>query len=87
MEPVEIFNTLYTKIQNFLPDVCDGRSLNMNITYIKNHFPSYQYTGKTDFNDVLRWCQTHLGNNWVWNYETIYFKTEEDKMFFILGQS
>lgn len=52
--------------------------------YIKKHFPNWQYNGADKFENILIWCQRHLDNNFVWNWETIYFKTEEDRTLFLL---
>jgi hypothetical protein len=52
--------------------------------YIRNNFPQQQYTGIDKFDNVIIWCHAHLGNNFVWDWETFYFKTEKDKAFFLL---
>lgn len=54
------------------------------IGYIKGKFPYWQYTGAVPFTEVMLWCEHHLGNNWIWNFETIYFKTEQDRTAFLL---
>lgn len=51
---------------------------------VKQHFPSWQYNGAAPFSDVMLWCEEHFGNNWIWNWETIYFKREKDLVFFKL---
>ena len=47
-------------------------------------FPSWQYNGVAPMNDILFWCEEHLGNNWTWHWETIYFKYERDRTAFML---
>lgn len=58
-----------------------------SIRIIKQYFPSWQYNGIAPFDEVLQWCEQHFGNNWIWNWETIYFKREEDKLLFLLKWS
>jgi hypothetical protein len=54
------------------------------VKIIKQYFPSWQYNGVVPFGDVLRWCEEHFGNDWIWDWETVYFKREEDKTAFLL---
>lgn len=54
------------------------------ITFIKKTFPSYQYNGAATFQEIMMWCEEHFGNDWIWNYETIYFKHEKDYVLFSL---
>jgi hypothetical protein len=84
----KIFYSLEYKMLNFL---CDHKSRPYGtwekIQYIKKNFPSWQYTGVAPFDDILEWCEEHFGNDWIWNYETIYFKTEPDRLVFALRWS
>jgi len=57
---------------------------NDGVRVIKQYFPSWQYNGVAPFDNVLQWCELHFGNNWIWDWETIYFKREEDKTVFLL---
>ena len=52
--------------------------------YIRKNFPKWQFNGLDEFDNILIWCQVHLDNNFVWDWETIYFKTDADKAFFLL---
>lgn len=81
----KIFYTLDHKILNFIYD----RKVRYTgtweaIQYIKKNFPYWQYNGVAPFDDVLDWCEEHLGNDWIWNFETIYFKHERDRTAFML---
>jgi len=80
LEVDKIWLTLPDKVKNFCPGVRpqDG------IRVISNNFPRWQYNGAAKFTDMLIWCEQHLGNNFVWNFETVYFKTEKDKVVFLL---
>lgn len=51
---------------------------------IREYFPSYQYTGKGQFEDVMLWCEEHFGRDWIWSMETFYFKYERDRTAFLL---
>lgn len=51
---------------------------------VKDYFPSWQYTGVAPFDDIMSWCQEHFGRDWLWNFETIYFKHEQDRTAFML---
>ena len=55
-----------------------------SIRIIKEYFPSWQYNGIAPFVEILQWCEKNFDNNWIWNWETIYFKREEDKTMFLL---
>lgn len=77
----KIFYTLPDKMENFTGSRMDN---NDNMHYIRHNFPSWQYNGIVEFDYVLIWCEQYLGNNFVWNWETIYFKTEADKTVFLL---
>ena len=83
-----VYATLYDKLINF---VGTGHNITADswsvIRYVKGNFPSWQYNGVAKFEDVMFWCEEHFGNNWIWNFETIYFKTKEDKMMFALRWS
>ena len=81
----QIFYTLDRKIENFLGEKLATKYRGgASIRIIQNSFPSWQYTGIAPFDDVLDWCEEILGDNFVWNYETIYFKRESDRTMFML---
>ena len=85
MKVDKIFYTLHRKIDNFLGDRATARRGGSAIPDIINgQFPSWQYNGVADFDDVLDWCEATLGDNFVWSYETIYFKYEQDRTAFML---
>ena len=84
----KIFYTLEYKMLNFLYDRKDSPTGTWErIQYIKKNFPSWQYNGVAPFDDVLAWCEEQLCNDFIWNLETIYFKTEQDKLLFALRWS
>ena len=77
----KLWQTLQDKMENFIGirvDDADARK------YIRNNFPKWQFKGLDEFDNILIWCQVNLDNNFVWDWETIYFKSEKDKAFFLL---
>lgn len=36
------------------------------------------------FKDMVIWCEQTLGNNFAWNFNTIYFKNPKDRTLFTL---
>ena len=84
-----IHTTLNDKLMNF---VGAGRCLGgwarwESLGLVKKTFPNWQYTGAAPFDEVAVWCEEHFGNNWIWEWETIYFKHEKDLVFFKLRWS
>lgn len=80
-----VYASLREKAREFALEEYKDRPLsNANINYIKQTYPNWQYNGAGPFEDVMLWCEEHLGNDWIWNFETIYFKTKDDKAFFSL---
>jgi hypothetical protein len=77
----KIFYTLPDKMENFTGQRVDNSG---SQSYIRRNFPNWQYNGADEFDNILIWCEQHLGNNFVWNWETIYFKTEQDRTVFLL---
>lgn len=82
-----LYATLLDKLMNFVGG--DKRKTGSwsaweSIQLVKKTFPSWQYNGVATFEDVMLWCEEHLHNDWIWNFETIYFKTQEDKLVFML---
>jgi hypothetical protein len=79
-----VYSTLNDKLMNFIP----GRERYTDtwavIRYVKGNFPSWQYNGVAPFEEVAIWCEQHFGNDWIWNFETVYFKHERDRLFFLL---
>lgn len=80
-----IHATLQDKLMNFIGG---GHRITADswavIRYVKEHFPSWQYNGIAPFEEVVEWCEQHFGNDWIWNFETIYFKHERDRTAFML---
>ena len=85
--PIDLIHTtLNDKLMNF---VGAGRCLggwarHESTEFVKKTFPSWQYTGVAPFEEVAMWCEQHFGNDWIWNWETIYFKHEKDRTAFLL---
>jgi hypothetical protein len=80
----KIWQTLPDKMETFTGSrICDADARK----YILNNFPKQQYTGIDEFDNVIIWCHAHLGNNFFWDWETFYFKTEQDRVFFLLRWS
>lgn len=77
----QIFYTLPDKLENFAGV---RRDSDLAQRYIRNNFPGWQYTGTAKFDNILIWCEQHFGNDFVWDWETIYFKTEAVKTAFLL---
>ena len=89
LESDVFYTTLNDKLMNF---VGAGRCLGgwarwESLTFVRKTFPSWQYTGEVPFSEVMVWCEEHFGNNWIWEWETIYFKHEKDLVFFKLKWS
>lgn len=84
-----IHATLQDKLMNFVgANRCLGAwDRWQSLQLVKNTFPSWQYNGVAPFEDVLLWCEQHFGNDWIWNFETIYFKHERDRTAFMLRWS
>ena len=77
----QVWVTIPDKMENFAGvrvDDADARQ------YIRKNFPKWQFSGLDEFDNILIWCEQYLGNNFVWDWETIYFKTDADKAFFLL---
>jgi hypothetical protein len=77
----KMWYTLPDKMENFTGHRHDTAG---DRNHIRKNFPRWQWTGIVEFGIILEWCDQHLGNNFVWDWETIYFKTEQDKAFFLL---
>ena len=54
------------------------------VRIITRDFPSWQYTGAAEFEEIMVWCEEHFKRDWLWRFETIYFKHERDKALFLL---
>lgn len=83
-----IYITLTEKVRNLVaatPFLYTNTDEGVRV--IKQYFPCWQYNGVAPFDNVLVWCEEHFGNDWIWDWETIYFKREEDKTAFLLRWS
>jgi hypothetical protein len=81
LEMDKVWHTLPDKLENFVGTRRDDSFTRFRIC---NKFPRWQFNGADTFENIIFWCERNLGNNYVWNFETIYFKTEQDKAFFLL---
>ena len=84
LELDKLWHSLPYKMENFVGCRVDNIEARK---YIRNNFPKWQFNGLDNFDEILIWCDRHLGNNFVWDWETIYFVTEQDRAFFLLRWS
>jgi hypothetical protein len=82
----QYYNSLERKLKNFVPESRNRDGAKAVITG-SGLFPSWQFTGNANLEEILEWCENHLGDNFIWNWETIYFKTEKDQVLFLLKWS
>lgn len=75
--------SLKCKLKSFVPD---AQTPSDAIAAIKRSgmFPKWQWTGVTEFGIVLEWCEEQFGDDFIWNFETVYFKYERDYTVFAL---
>jgi hypothetical protein len=78
----EIYPTLHKKILNFGVNNLRYTGAFEATEYIKKNFPSVSYPELGP--EMLVWCESNFGNDWIWNWSTIYFKHEKDKILFLL---
>ena len=71
-----VYATRIDKLLNFIHGHVRYTDSNNAVRYIKDHFPGWQYNGVAPFEEVIMWCEEHFGNDWFWNFVTIYFKYE-----------
>lgn len=81
-----VYSTLYNKMYNMAP-AFNKEDPYHAVTWIKRHYPSWQYNGVEQFDNIMLWCEEHFGDWWVWSHETIYFYKEEDRTLFLLRWS
>jgi len=74
------WDTIYQKIDNFL----DGKEVDGSMGYIRRNFPAWQYNGADTFENVIGWCEERFGNDFWFEFDTIYFKHMRDKTMFLL---
>jgi hypothetical protein len=82
-----VYATLEDKVKNFVHNPEASSDVWAVTRYVRGNFPSWQYNGTAKFDEVAIWCEEHFGNDWIWNFETIYFKREADKSAFLLRWS
>jgi hypothetical protein len=82
----DVHRTIVRKLDNFVPRKYTtllatpyGRT-----TYVKANFSSWQYNGCAEFEAILLWCEKTFGDDWIWNFETIYFKYDKDRTVFLM---
>ncbi len=78
-----IFETLSTKMQNFVPGVKppfhesiiskDYRPITLTVGIASSLHEEIRY-----------WCEDQFGNNWIWAFERFYFRYRSDEMLFRL---
>jgi hypothetical protein len=78
----KLWYTLPDKMENFTGQRVDDDPECRR--FIRKNFSHWQFSGLDKFDEILIWCEQHLGNNFIWDWETIYFKTEQDRAFFSL---
>lgn len=77
------FANMRNKLKSFVPEAETHQGA---ITVIKHsgQFPSWQWTGVAEFGVILEWCEEHFQDDFIWNFETLYFKHERDLSAFLL---
>lgn len=80
----KVYATLQDKVLNFLRDRVRHADNTNSTHYIRQNFPSWQYNGAEKFNNIIIWCEENFGNDFVWYFETIYFKYDRDRTAFML---
>ncbi len=80
-----LFQTRAAKAANLVPGINPSRyDVHDALRYIVATYPSRQYNGVAQFPDILTWCEQQFGNDYYWNFETIYFKSINEKALFLL---
>ena len=83
-----IHQSIVNKVENFVPaEQKSDSDVWTRTSYIKSNFPSWQYNGVAPFEDVKLWCEQTFGNDWIWSFETIFFKYEKDRTVFLMKWS
>ena len=52
--------------------------------HLVQHYPNVVIKGNVGTNEVRNWCEEMFGDDWIYNYNTFYFKREEDATLFAL---
>lgn len=81
------YHTLSTKFENLTGHQLVEGTVFYNITDMLDLFPHVELPKPERFSkkvEILNWCETQFGNNWIHNFDTYYFKNEEDATLFAL---
>ena len=81
-----MYSSMYSKMHNMSPNF-NKDSPWESVQWIRSNYPSWQYNGVEEFEDIMLWCEEHFGDWWVWSNETIYFWKEADRTMFLLKWS
>lgn len=60
-----------------------GPSAAMSTPFVR----AWQYNGSAPFDEIVEWCLNHLGREFYWEWETIYFLRPEHYTLFLLRWS
>ena len=77
----KVWYTIPDKMENFTGERIDEADARQ---YIRTNFPSWQFNGVDVFNNMIIWCEETFGNDFIWDWDTFYFKEEKHKVFFLL---
>lgn len=77
-------NTMISKMENLLGCKIKNREFNIAMNQIKKTCFSNEYAGKESWKEVVLWCEDSFGNNYIWSWNTFYFKNESDLSCFLL---
>lgn len=82
----DVHRTIVKKVNNFIPNKYELLLTDTwnRTAYIKSNFSSWQYTGSGSWEEILLWCEKTFGDDWIWNFETIYFKYDKDRTVFLM---
>lgn len=89
-EFADIFWTLPQKIQNMTRGSIRWTGSDDAVRWIKANCASIAVDANANsrlFRDMMVWCEETLGDNFVWNFNTIYFKDPRAKTMFTLRWS
>ena len=82
---VLIYSTIRERLREFVAETpCLYTNDSDAVKIVRECFPSWQYNGAAPFNEIMLWCEEHFGRDWIWSFETIFFKHERDMVMFLL---
>jgi hypothetical protein len=84
--PVDlIYSTLRARLREFVAETpCLYTNDADAVNIVCHSFSCWQYNGAAPFEEVMLWCEEHFGRDWIWRFETIFFKHERDRAVFLL---